>query len=109
MSKTTITSEEIELDEIEDLIGSILIRSAGNYRCPKCVSPLGIFKEGCDSWECELCGFSLKIIIPVYEGETHDNIIGYQITEFLPNGYPRLHMIGLFPGGSSEKKRPGRP
>ena len=28
MSKTTITSEEIELDEIEDLIGSILIRSA---------------------------------------------------------------------------------
>ena len=89
---TTFEVSDIDFKTIGKEIEAILIRSGKNYRCDKCGSPLGIWKETFESWECETCGHSRKVIEWVNDNEFE----GYQIIEYDVGGYPKVHFLGIF-------------
>lgn len=91
----------IEHDQLEETILTILDRSDENFTCPRCYHKehgyLDMPGDG-SALICQQCGEVVPVLIPIYQGRGHDNVMGYQIVEL--GKQPRdtkIHLVGQFP------------
>jgi len=99
--KFNVESVEIDPLDMEEQIMNILDRCEQNYACPRCQNRVHGYQDwpgGGTGFVCTVCGEITPVMTPIYLGEGHDTVMGYQITEFGKTmGEIKFHLIGAFP------------
>ena len=89
-------------------IAEVLLSAISNYRCSRCGSNLCRpfdYDDDSSGLRCVICEKESPLKVPVYLGESHDSLVGFNVYEQTKDSHTvRCHYFGMLPKKTGPKR-----